>query len=375
MFFKDIIGQEETKDRLRHLVIKDRLPHAMILLAKEGQGGLPLALALMSYILCKDRSSSDSCGQCQACNKTHKYIHPDAHFAYPVIKFGSMERQNVTSDQWLPVWRKALDETPFMNVGAWSDAMDAGDKLPNINVKECNEIRTKLGMMTYESDKKVMIIWLPEYLGSEGNRLLKLIEEPTDDTYIILVAENQDQILKTILSRCQMIVTKPFTPDDIKSYISTHYEVVGSQAEQIANLAQGNLMLAIDMCKGEEVEFSETLIEWLRTAYTLDAAKTNEFVQRLSVMSKSDLRNFMKYTLHFLQQYIYWMATQRDVPLTAKEMEVAKKLTAILNTDKADRISKLINDAIANLQRNANLKILLFADSLTIGKILREKHL
>jgi DNA polymerase III subunit delta' len=373
MFFDNIIGQEETKERLRNLVQKDRMPHAMILLAKEGQGGLPLALALMSYIFCTNRSETDSCGVCQACNKTHKYIHPDAHFAFPVIKYGSLERANVTSDQWLTTWRKSLDETPYMNISVWSDAMDAGDKLPNINVKECNEIRTKLGMMTYESDKKIMIIWLPEYLGSEGNRLLKLIEEPTDDTFIILVAENQDQILKTILSRCQTIVAKPFSSEDIKAHISTNFEITAAQAEQIANLAQGNLMLAIEMCRGEEVEFSETLIEWLRTAYTMDPAKTNDFVQRLSAMSKSDMRNFMKYALHFLQQYIFWTSTQINVPLTAKEMEVAKKLTAILNADKAERISKLINEAIANLQRNANLKILLFADSMTIGKILREK--
>lgn len=373
MRFADIIGHQDAKEKLRHLVHRDRVPHAMILLAKQGSGGLPLALAYMSYIFCLDRTTEDSCGQCSACNKTHKFIHPDVHFSFPVVKFGSLERSNVTSDQWLPTFRTAVQETPYMTMSKWTGLMDAGDTQPNINVKECNDIRTKLGMMTYESDKKFLIMWLPEYLGNEGNRLLKLIEEPTDNTYIVLVAENQDRILKTILSRCQTIPIKPLQATEIAAYLESNYEVPAHQAVQIANLAQGDLQDAIDMCTGDEIEYSDQLINWLRTCYALDPSKINDQIQSIAKYGKNEQRNFLEYTIHFLRQFIFWDVTKQDVPLTEKEMDVARKLTSIINIDKAERISNLINDAVYYLQRNANVRILLYADSISIGRILREK--
>jgi DNA polymerase III subunit delta' len=373
MRFQDIAGKNSVKTQLTNQVTRSRIPHAQIFLGREGAGGLPLAMAYASYIMCKNRSENDSCGECDACRKSAKYIHPDIHFAYPVVAFQKLKREQVTSEQWLPDFRKALVTNPYMDIGAWLNIMDAEDKQPNINVKECNDIRHKLSLMTYEADVKIMIIWLPEYLEKEGNRLLKLIEEPTDNTYIILIAENQDRILKTILSRCQLLRIPSFSAEEIQSYLVEKFDAHIQQAEQISNLVQGNLNQAIAICSGEEFDFSDKLIEWFRYAYTGDPIKINEWVRNISELSKDDQKNFLYYGLHFFRQFIFKLLTNGKVALTQKELETANKMTSIIDVDKAEKICAVINDGIYLLQRNANPKIMLFADTLTIGRILKPR--
>lgn len=154
MRFSDITGKEELKRRIANTVDIGRLPHAQILLGKEGSGGLPTALALASYIMCENKTDGDSCGHCSHCKKSLKYIHPDIHFSFPVVKFGDKKREHTTSDDFLVKWRKILSENAYMGIGDWLEYIDAGNSNPNINVKECNDIMTKLNMMSYESDKK-----------------------------------------------------------------------------------------------------------------------------------------------------------------------------------------------------------------------------
>jgi DNA polymerase-3 subunit delta' len=372
MMFKDIIGHDEIKKSLVHQVKNERIPHAQILLSKVGGGGLALSLAFVSYIMCQNRTDDDSCGQCSACNKSHRFIHPDVHFSFPVVKHGEMKREQVTSDTWLKEWRNALDQNPYMDISAWLEFMGVENTKPNINVKEINDIKHKLGLTTYESENKVLLMWMPEFLEKEGNRLLKIIEEPTDNTYIIMVAEDQDHILQTILSRCRLTTIQPFRSNDIETYLLSNFSNLSSEsALQIANLCQGNLNLALQMCAGEEVEYSEKLISWLRCAYTSHAEHINDWLNEILKLSKDDQKNFLLYGLHFLRQYIFWVTTQRPVPLTDFEMQTAEKMTKIINIPKADKISRILDDTIYHIDRNANVRIHLFADTLEIGRILR----
>lgn len=372
MMFKDIVGHDEIKKSLISQVSSERIPHAQILLSKTGGGGLALSLAFVSYIMCQNRTPDDSCGACSACNKSHKFIHPDVHFSFPVIKYGDLKRDQTTSDTWLKEWRQALDQNPYMDISAWLEFMGNEDTKPNINVKEINDIRHKLGLTTYESETKILLMWMPEYLEKEGNRLLKIIEEPTDNTYIILVAENQDHILQTILSRCRLTTINPFKTSDIESYLRSNYSDISSESLlQIANLSQGNLNLAMQMCDGDEVEYSEKLITWLRCAYTSHAEHINEWLNDILKLSKDDQKNFLHYGLHFLRQYIFWVTTNRPVPLTDFEMQTAQKMTKIIDIPKADKISKIIDATIYHIDRNANVRIHLFADTIEIGRILR----
>ena len=260
-----------------------------------------------------------------------------------------------------------------MGISEWLQLLNT-DVKPNINVKECNDIIHKLNLMSYESDYKVLIMWLPEYLEKEGNRLLKLIEEPTDNTFIILVAENQNMVLKTILSRCQLVKISKFENKEISSYLQENLEIPESKADQIANLSDGNINLAQSISMGEAPDFSDLLISWLRIAYKSDPVEINKWIGSISEMSKNDQKNFFEYGLHFFNQFVFWIYTKsEDVNLTEKEIEIANNMTKIIDLKKAEAISSLLDEAIDNLHRNANIKIMLFADTLAVGDIVRRK--
>ena len=376
MKFSAIAGKEKEKSLLIQSVQRNRIPHAQLFLAREGSGGLAMALALISYLMCENKGEKDSCGQCGPCLKTTKFIHPDVHFSFPVVKFGDKKRADTTSDDFLPVWRQMLAENPYMGTREWLQAMQADSSLPNINVKECNDIMHKLSMMSYESDIKILLMWLPEYLGNEGNRLLKLIEEPTENTYLILVTENQDVILQTILSRCQLVKIPPFEVAEIKRHLTDQLQIDEASALQIANLSDGNLNLAIAIGKNEAPDYSDLLISWLRTAYKGDPVEINQWIQVLSGLSKDDQKNFLEYGLHFFRQINLQQVLKGShelSQLTKKEREIADRMSNLLDLDKITEISEILNEAAENIGRNANIKIMLFADTLTIGSLLKKK--
>ena len=221
MFFKTIPGKEDEKLRLIHQVKEDRIPHAQLFIGREGSANLTMALSFVSYLYCQNKKDDDSCGECPACKLTHKMIHPDVHFSFPVVKSESKKREDTTSDDFLPQWRNIIQQTPFFSFYDWQQAIQAQTTKPNINTKECNDIIQKLAFQSFSDGPKVLLMWMPEYLGKEGNKLLKLIEEPTDNTYLILVANDQERILNTILSRCQLMKFLPFHESALKSHLMT----------------------------------------------------------------------------------------------------------------------------------------------------------
>ncbi len=373
MFFSEIPGKSALKAQLIQNVDKNQIPHAQIFLGAEGYGGLPMALAFVSYIMCENKTNGDSCGACSQCQKTHKYIHPDVHFSFPAVNIkGGTVRKDITSNNFLPEWRKILNEQPYMGISEWLEMVSTDTSLPNINVKECNEILQKLSMMTYESPYKILIMWLPEYLGNEGNRLLKIIEEPTDNTFIILVAENQERILQTILSRCRITKIPAFEPSEIKNHLTEVVNLDENSASEWANLAEGSMNKALKYAKNTDIGFSNLLIEWLRTSYKSNITEVNETVAKIAGLSKDEQRNFYTYGLHFLRQVMYMQLTQsQNVQLTPDEITIAQKMNSILDPDKIEAISDLLNESIENVARSVNMKIALFSDSLEIGQILK----
>jgi len=373
MFFRQIPGKKFLKNFLTLSVERNQIPHAQIFLGAEGYGGLPMALAFVSYIMCENKRDGDSCGTCSQCLKTHKYIHPDVHFSFPAVNIkGSTKRQDVTSNNFLPEWRKMLGSQPYMGISDWLEEVSTDTSQPNINVKECNEIIQKLSMMTYESPYKILIMWLPEYLGKEGNRLLKIIEEPTDNTFIILVSENQEHILQTILSRCRITKIPAFEPDEIKSYLIDNEKLDERAAAEWSNLAEGSLNRALKYAKNADKGFSSLLIEWLRTAYKTNIIEVNDIVGKITSLSKDEQRNFYTYGLHFIRQVMYMQLTKsQNVQLTPDEVEIAQKMSSILDPEKIEAVSEVLNEAIDNVARNVNMKIALFSDTLEIGAILK----
>jgi DNA polymerase III subunit delta' len=375
MKFADIPYKSREKSTLIKQIKSGRIPHAQLFLGNEGCGSLALVLAYVAYIYCTDKQNDDSCGDCQSCRTIDKLIHPDLHFSFPVVSIDGKKREDTTSDDFMGFWREMITQSPYFTIHDWQQKINAGNAKPNINTKECNDIIHKLAFNSFTEGPKILVMWLPEFLGKEGNKLLKLIEEPTPETYIILIAHEADRILNTILSRCQLVKILPYSDHEIQSYLVDYENIDNSFALQYARLAEGNISKAIELSKGEDKNLSELLFEWLRMCYKGDAAELSIFIEDISSWSLDNIIAFFEYSLHFFQAYINWILTDNPDPvMTEVEKLVAKKMTTIFDRQKVEEIAERIDSLIYFINRNGNKKINLMAESITIGYILKNRQ-
>ncbi|MFM8361263.1 MAG: ATP-binding protein [Haliscomenobacter sp.] len=368
MRFKDIIGQQATKNRLRHMVDEGRVPHATLLVAPTGSGGLALALALASYLLCTNRQQGDACGACTHCRKSLKYIHPDLHFSFPVTGAGA------TSDQFLQEWRKALDRNPYMDANTWLHEIGSDNKQGNINKDECNAILHKISFKPFEADIRILLMWLPEYLGNEGNRLLKLIEEPPDDTFFILVAENAGLILNTILSRCQLSKVPALTDAEIVQAIQHRFPELGDKAPALAYMANGNFNEALLLAEQKENLEAGALVDWLRKVYKPQGRDLVKWSEKAASWGRDSQKHFFQYGLFFLREMLLLkLGTPMPPRLAEPELGSAKVLGNLLSTEQIEQLARLWSDCILWIERNANPKILFLDTSVQMTHIFRKR--
>ena len=367
MQLKDVIGQEKTKHSLRFMVESGRIPHAMIFLGPQGCGKLALAVAFAQYLLCINRSENDACGQCPHCVKASKFIHPDIHFSFPTVG------TNVKSDQFLPEWRTALTENPYFNVNQWLQRIGAENKQGNINKEECLNIIRKLSLKTFESPKKFLIMWLPEYLGNEGNRLLKLIEEPPENTHFILVAEHAEQILNTILSRCQLIKINQLSDEDVTQGLVATANALEAKARSVAHLVDGNFNEALRLIENSENDNAKLFLEWMRKCWKGNGVELMEWVTEFAKYGRENQKQFLRYALHFMREYTALKMTGGTIGarLQGEELTTAQNLTRVIEFDQIEKITTLLTDCTYFVERNANPKILFLDTSIQMNEILK----
>ena len=375
MYFTDIPGQAELKSYLTSLVAKNRLPHAMLLTGGEGYGKLALALALSTYLQCPNKTDEDACKACPSCNKANQLIHPDIYYAYPVIKKDKLKREDTTSQHFLPEWRTFVAEQPYGNMKDWLRQLDAPDKNANINVAECNQIFKNLGLKTYEGAYKIQLIWYAELLGKEGNRLLKLIEEPRPDTVIILIAHDRSALLNTLISRCQIIPVPPVDDQSIQQLVENKYELSTEDTQELTFLAAGNIRKALSLGVQNELTYSEDLIKWLRVSYSGDPEAIVALVDDMAAKGRQELVNFLDYGLHFFREYLLLLNTGvvNNLRLTQTEKEVAQKMQKIINFEKTAQIQLVFEQALGYIKRNLALKVLIMNMTLEISHILKSE--
>jgi len=375
MYFRDIPGHEKLKNYFTKIVADKRMPHALLLTGGEGYGKLAIATAVATYLQCRNRTDEDACGECSSCKKAAQYIHPDIHFAFPAIKKDKKTRAETTSKDFLPEWRLFLQDHPFGDLNQWLVHLGAADKNANINVAECNQIIKNLGLMTYEGDYKIQIIWYSELLGKEGNRLLKLVEEPSDNTIIILIANNRTNVLNTLRSRCQIVNVPPISDEALLEYISESFDLSEEDGQELSFLASGNIRKAHLLGNTLEMNYSEDLLDWLRVGYSGDPEALVETSERIAATGRQEITNFLEYGLHFLREYFLYINTQDTdlMRLTATEKEVAVKMQKIIDRDKTEAIQGLFEQSIGFVKRNLNLKSMIMHMSLEINTILRSE--
>jgi DNA polymerase-3 subunit delta' len=370
MQFKQIVGQAATKQRLLNSVTENRVSHAQLFLGPEGSGSLALAVAYAQYLSCEDKQADDSCGVCSSCRKYNKLMHPDLHFSYPFFA----KHKDDTALTFIEQWREAFTANPYMNLDTWRGYLDAENKQANINIAECHQIIKKLSFKPFESAYKILILWLPEYLEKEGNALLKIIEEPQPNTLFILVAQNQDQILNTILSRTQLIKIPCLLSSEVKEYLIAEHNQTEDAAAEIAYLTNGNLTEALTMLQQDTKSYHALFVQWLRLCFSNKGLEVLTFVDQFAKMGRENQKNFLRYGISFIRECCLLIAGAGNlVHLPAKELETAQKMTNVLSIEKAQTITTELEKAHYHVERNANPKILFLDVSLQIIKILNLK--
>ncbi len=365
-----VIGQERVKQQLRTAVNSGRMSHAQILLGPKGAGGLALALATAQYLLCQNKTDDKVCGTCPACHKAAKNIHPDIHFTFPTIG------GKATSEDFMNEWRSALDESPYFDDFKWLQKIGGEGKQGNITALECNRMISKLSLKSFESPYKVQIIWQVEYLQKEGNRLLKLIEEPPANTYFLLIAHDSDQVLNTILSRCQIVKFGALKDTEIAAALQQRNQVSEEKANSIAHLADGSFSEAQSILQHADdensVNRSALFLDWLRKCYLGDGVAMTKLSEALAKLGREPQKFFLRYGLHFFREFLFFKTTgTENVRLLPSELETARKMNQVLDFEKVEKITQLFSDCIYHVERNANPKVLFLDASIQLNKIFR----
>jgi DNA polymerase-3 subunit delta' len=377
MLFSQVIGQLEIKEKLRSLVEHNRLSHALLLNASEGAGGLPLALAFSQFLLCervndvstKNNFPVESCGVCPACVKAAKLIHPDIHYVYPVVSLKPGDKP--VSADFISEWREFISQFPYGTIFDWLQFIEADNKQGNISAHECNEINRKLSLKSFEGGYKILIMWMPEYLGNEGNKLLKLIEEPPPDTLFILVTENEALILPTILSRVQSIRMPRPSVSEIQDALVTRAGVSAEQARQLAAVSEQNYREALRQLQHGQDDWLGLLREWLNAVLKTGPIAQVKWVEEIGKMGREKQKQFLQYFIHLLEQAIRIRmseSTLADIPDSEKDFSI--RLNKIANLPALQAIAGEINKSVYHIERNAHAKMLFHSLTIRLYHIL-----
>jgi DNA polymerase-3 subunit delta' len=389
MFFSEIIGQKTVKEKLLLSVQQNRVSHSQLFIGPEGNGSLPLALAYAQYLNCEnkldnarlnDAVGQDSCGKCPSCIKSQKMIHPDIHFSFPVFKLKSGSENPALSSDFIKPWREAVLANPYQNLSDWLDFIDAENKQGNISADECRLMIHDLSMKTYESKHKVMIIWMAEQLGKEGNILLKLLEEPPPNTLLILIAENRDQLLPTILSRCQIISIPRLSDDDLLDALMNKHGLHRDAATKIVRQSEGNYREALQIVNSSEDDQFEFLKKWMQLLVSnkpeVSSKELVEWVDDAAKLGREKQKSFFRFTLEFFREcIILQQAGEEHSNLLDEEKRMALWLTQRLSSNDWQQLEKWIEEAHYHIERNAHPKILFMNLSLRLQKLIANKKL
>jgi DNA polymerase-3 subunit delta' len=390
MKFQEVIGQDAVKHNLTGLVKDNRLSHALLFLAREGAGGLSLALALSQYLVCEKVNSNtapslfgdpeplvlpdDACGECAACLKAAAMVHPDIHFSYPVVPRKPGDKP--LSTDYITEWREFVRLYPYGNVYDWLQFIGAENKQGNITAAECQEIIRKLNLKSFESVYKILVMWMPEYLGNEGNKLLKLIEEPPANTLFILVAQEESKILPTIQSRTQLVKIPALENKDIVKALIQRSGASEDAAHQAASVSDGNYREALQTLRHSESDWEETIRSWLNAALRTGPAEQVKWTNEVSGFGREKQKQMLRYFNHLLEQSIRLRILGREnLHIPSNEIDFAERINKLATLTQQQAIVEELDRAVYHIERNANPKMLFQALTIRIYHIIKDNAL
>ena len=375
MFFRDIIGQEEIKQRLIQNVQENKIAHAQLFCGGEGVGKLPLAIAYARYISCLNPSNEDACGKCPNCIKFNHLAHPDLHFIFPVVKKKSTK--DVVSDDYIAEWRELIAKTPYFNLHTWLEEMGAENQQAQIYVKESNDIIRKLSLKSSQGGYKIIIIWLPEKMNQEcSNKLLKLLEEPAEQTVFLLVSEEPDMLLTTIQSRTQRINIKGIEEKDLKEALMNIHGLQEQDATDIAHRSEGNFLKAIESISLNEENklFFDLFVALMRLSYQRKIKEMKVWSENVAAMGRERQKHFLSYCQRMIREnFIYNFHNRSITYLGSEEEAFSTRFAPFINERNVMEIMSELNEAQRHIEQNVNAKMVFFDFSLKMIVLLIQK--
>ena len=366
MKFSEVIGQEETQKRLTQMVVEGRVPHAMMFCGPKGCGKMALALAFASYLLCCDKEgSADSCGPCRRCAMLRSWSHPGLPFPHPVIKpIGTSADHKMVSDDFAREWREMLSDGPYFTMDRWLEKMNAANQQAMIYVAESEVLIRKLSMKSSQGGFKVNIIWLPERMREDcANKMLKIIEEPPQQTVFIMVCEEPERLLETIRSRVQRIDIKKIDTPSLEKALTERRAIDGDMAHRIARVANGDWMKALEELDAgnENNQFLDIFKLLMRKAYARDVKELKTWSDTVAALGRERQKRMLVYFRHLVREnFMYNFHNPDIVYMTMEEENFAARFARFINEANVIEIDEIFGTAIRDIGQNTNAKMVFY---------------
>lgn len=376
MHFSDIIGQKKAKNAFFGMVKDNRVPHAMLLKGRPGVGKLAFATAIAQFMNCENPRETDSCGKCGSCTKIAKGIHPDVRYILPITS-NKVDGKSPLSDDYFPQFRSQFFQNLYFSFTEWISLISAENKQVGIRVEEIRDMKRKITLKAFEGKYKVVVLWNAERINPQAaNAMLKILEEPPERTIIIMTVSDTSNLLTTINSRCQRIQTHRIPDPDLAAYLSSHHDLPEDRATQIAQLADGSVAKAIELVNESNKSLSELYMHWLRTCLKGDYSEIQSWVEQISRENKEFQKLFMSYAMQKVRDSLLFAFHAESIAAaTPEEEDFQRKFSKFINLNGIDELSRLLDDSLHYISRNANVQMVLSVLSLRIHALLTGKVL
>lgn len=380
VYFNDIPGHDDIKGLLLRQVEEGRVPHAQLFRGPVGVGKLPMAVAFARLLCCTGRQpgDADACGHCPSCIKMNKLVHPDVHFMMPVFKkeSGRPPETYPQSDDFIAPWRQSFLGNPYQDLNEWLRNAGAENQQGEIYVAQASEILRKLSLQSSEGGRRIVILWMPEKMNAQcANKLLKLIEEPPAETVFLLVTEESENILPTILSRAQSIPFRPLEEGEIARALQQHYGLEGDVAASVAHTAAGSwaraqLTISTD---NQESQYTDYFMQLMRLSYTRKLREMKQWSEEVARWGRAPQKHFLEYCQRMLRESFMrnFQLPELNYMNTAEE-QFTSRFAPFVNEKNIFGIMDVLSDAQRDIAGNVNAKMVFFDLSLKMIMLLKQ---